>query len=397
MKILVIDEEFPFPLNTGKRIRSFNLICQLAKANSITYLAYGYQSSDACQALMEKSITPIAVKPPDREKQGLKFYIRLLLNLGSRYPYIVASHYTAHFQKKLHEQIRLDNFNLIICEWTPYALFLKNLPFPKKIIVAHNIESSIWKLYEKNERNPAKKAYISIQRAKVERFEKECFHWVDGAIAVTHKDASTIADLNVGYTVEVIDNGVDTSYFKPQISKVEPDHLVFTGSMDWRPNQDAVHYFVKEIFPILKQARPNLKVTFVGREPPKHIWNLNRIEGISVTGTVDDVRPYIAKAAIYIAPLRIGGGSRLKILEAMAMKKPVISTTIGADGLLVEDGKNIILADDNSKFAEQIIWLMENQNMMQKLAENGYSLVNEKYRWQKLSEKYNSYIKTIVE
>ncbi len=397
MSLLIIDEEFPYPLNTGKRIRTFNLIKVLKKYHDISYLAYGTVDSDSYQYLKEQGFNPICVPPPDRRQNGIKFYYKLLANLTSPLPYIVTSHFTPEFQNKLISIVNSKKIDLIICEWTPYAVFLKDLNNVKSIIAAHNIESSIWKRYEENENNGLKKKYISIQRKKVEAFEKQAFHWSNGATAVTKNEADTISGLNVTYPVEVIDNGVDTSYFKSKNCERLTNELVFTGSMDWRPNQDAVIYFANEIFPMVKETVNDIKFTIVGRKPPSKVKELEKIEGITVTGTVDDVRPYIDRANLYIVPLRIGGGSRLKILEAMSMQKAVISTAIGAEGLNIEDNKNIILKDSPSEFSKGIIELLKNNDLRNSLESEGRRLVEEEYDWQQLGVRYNNYINRILE
>ncbi|MBD3256981.1 glycosyltransferase, partial [candidate division GN15 bacterium] len=192
------------------------------------------------------------------------------------------------------------------------------------------------------------------------------------------------------------DNGVDVEYFQPQNGQVDPNTLVFTGSMDGRPNQDAVEYFVTDVLPILRSARPEMKFVAVGRKPPAHIVELGKRDGVTITGTVDDVRPYIAKAALYVVPLRVGGGSRLKILEAMAMRKPVISTGVGAEGLEVTEGENIILTSGAEKLAESILLKLDDPEGCARLAEAGHKLVHERYRWQTLGDKLHAYIQELV-
>lgn len=397
MNILVIDEEFPFPLNTGKRIRTFNLTKGLTKYNQVSFLAYGDSKTDSYQFMKDNKIIPFTVPPPDRNKSGIKFYGKLFTNLFSPYPYIVTSHYTDLFHKRLLRLIEENEYDILVCEWTPYALFIKNISSLKKIIVAHNIESMIWQRYYENEKNLLKQWYIKIQQQKVLNFEKNCFQWADGATAVSGNDANIIKTFNLNYEPEVIENGVDLNYFRPSDNLVDLNTLVFTGSMDWRPNQDAVLYFVNEIFPLLKEQRPQIKVFFVGRNPPQHILKLNEIEGIDVTGTVDDVRGYIAKAGLYIVPLRIGGGSRLKILEAMAMKKAIISTTVGAEGLNVKNGVDIILRDKPDDFARAVLETLENQKLRNSFAENGLKLVRQHYGWDKISLKLNNYLEKVVQ
>ena len=397
MNLLIIDEEYPYPLNTGKRIRTFNLINVLKNYHQISYLAYGNIESESYQFMKDQGFNPVYAEPPDRRQSGINFYLKLLANLTSPLPYIVTSHYTNHFQNKLDSLINSNKIDLIICEWTPYAIFLQNLKNVKSLISAHNIESSIWKRYEENEKNCLKRKYISIQRKKVEEFENKAFHWSSGATAVTKNEAETITAMNPPYSIEVIDNGVDTSYFKKSTSAKSSNELVFTGSMDWRPNQDAVIYFAKEIYPLVKNKCSDIKFTIVGRKPPEKVIELGHIEGITVTGTVDDVRPYIDRANLYIVPLRIGGGSRLKILEAMSMEKAVISTSIGAEGLNVTDNENIILKNTPTEFADCIIDLLQNNELRVKLESEGRKLVEKEYDWQQLGVRYNNYINRILE
>ena len=396
MKLLVIDEEFPWPLNTGKRLRTFNLIHALTKYNEVSYLAYGEEKSESFRALQERNITCHAVEPPDRRQSGAGFYMRLAANLGSPLPYIVTSHYTERFEQRMRELIEQHKYDLVICEWTPYALYLRRLTTTKSIIVAHNIESNIWRRYVQTTANPLKRFYISLQYDKVRTFEKKCFSWSEGATAVSTIEAKEIASYGPPYRVETVENGVDVDYFSPREDAPDPNMVVFTGSMDWRPNQDAVEFFVRDILPLMQKERPGLKFIAVGRKPPQHIIDLHKRPGVAITGTVDDVRPYIARAGLYVVPLRVGGGSRLKILEAMSMKKPVLSTTVGAEGLDITDGQNIVLADSASAFAQTALELLNDADRCNSLAEAGHTLVHEKYRWDILGEKLNRYLKSVV-
>ena len=396
MNILIIDEEFPFPLNTGKRIRSFHLARALTKWHKVSYLAYGTENSAALLFMKQNEIAPYAVAPSDRRKSGLKFYLRLFVNLFSSEPYIVTSHYTARYQNRLGEITKSLNFDCIVCEWTPYAKYIRSIEGPKKIIVAHNVESSIWRGYEANERNIFKKAFISIQAARVENFERDCFKWAQGAIAVTEEDAGKIRGFGLDHEVAVIENGVDLDYFRPQAQEIDKNLMVFTGSMDWRPNQDAARYFVTEIFPRIRAKRPQAKVHFVGRDPDRKTSELGKVDGVTIMGTVDDVRPYIARAGAYIVPLRIGGGSRLKILEAMAMRKAIVSTSIGAEGLRVTDRENIVLSDDPEDFAREVLAVLDDDGYRGRLAESGMRTVEKYYRWEELGKKFSDYLCSVI-
>jgi sugar transferase (PEP-CTERM/EpsH1 system associated) len=396
LKILVLDEEFPWPLNTGKRIRSYNLAAALAAQHHVSYLAYGGNDSPAFRALADARLHPVAVPEPDRRKHGARFYLRLLLNLASPYPYIVTSHRSAAFRAAVNRLVTAGGFDLVICEWTPYAIFVRDFHRPKRVLVAHNIESHIWQRYEEHETNPLRRWYIARQRAKVQAFEKAAFAWVDGATAVSEADAAEIRALGGPGPVAVVDNGVDIGYFEPQGGVEDPHKLVFTGSMDWRPNQDAAHWFVGEIWPRLRAARPALSCTFVGRDPPADVVELGRVPGITITGTVPDVRPMIDAAAAYIVPLRIGGGSRLKILEALAMRKAVISTRVGAEGLRLDDGRHMLLADHPGEFAAAVLRVLDDAALRRRLGEAGRAHVVEHYRWESIGARYVEFLQQVL-
>jgi glycosyltransferase involved in cell wall biosynthesis len=166
--------------------------------------------------------------------------------------------------------------------------------------------------------------------------------------------------------------------------------------MDWRPNQDGARYFIREILPLLRLARPDLECTFVGRNPPADIQRLAEVPGIHITGTVDDVRPYVESASVYVVPLRIGGGSRLKILEALAMGRPVVSTPIGAEGLDVVHDRHLVLADDPRSFAQSVLRLLNDSERCRELAAEGRRLVEQHYGWDALAERFGCFIREVA-
>ena len=397
MKILILDEEFPFPLNTGKRIRSFNLARRIARRHEVHYMAYGTADSVSFEELKKNDIHPLVVPYQVPPKSGLLFYSRLLANLFSQYPYIVSSHYSEIFQRNLNIILNQIGPDLIICEWSPYAIFVKNVDHPKKVIVAHNIENRIWERYYENERHPIKKWYIKRQMQKVARFEHAAFNWVDGATAVSRIEAGEIQSYNSSLKVQTVENGVDLEYFQPDYEGKVGNELIFVGSMNWRPNQDAIQYFVEDIFPLVRARYNTIVANFVGQNPPLHITRLGNIPGIRIIGQVDDVRPFVHDGAVYIVPLRIGGGTRLKIIEALAMGKAVVSTSVGAEGLDVVDGQHIMLADSSREFADQIILLMENRELRRRLGQTGRNLVESRYGWDMLADKLEKFLTSVAE
>jgi len=397
MKILVLGEEFPYPLNTGGRIRTFSLFSRLAQKHEVRFLAYGDEDSDSYRYCDEAGLLPIAVPPQVPSKHGLVFYMRLLANLFSQLPYVVTSHYSEVYRSHLQTELEQRPADIVAAAWTPYATFFSAVPKGLTLITSHNIEADIWKRYYATETSLHKKWYIGTQAAKMRRFEKSVFRQANAVTAVSAADASAIRKTGSEAAVEVIENGVALDYFTTDsVAEIIPERLVFTGSMDWRPNQDAAEYFVNDIFPRLREKRPDLEAVFVGREPPDHIRQLGDIPGITITGTVDDIRPYIREAAVYIVPLRVGGGSRLKILEALALKKPVVSTSVGAEGLAITHDKDILLADSPEQFAAAVESLLNDRARAERLGTAGRELVVQRYGWDRLATELEKFLLKLV-
>lgn len=393
MKILVLDEELPYPIDNGKRTRSFNLYKRIATQFQVRYIGFGQENSISVEALRAAGIEPVAV--PDRilPKQGFIFYFRLMANLFSSLPYIVTSHYSSIYKATVLQNLNDFRPDVVLCEWTPYVIYAKEFIEVKKLVSAHNVEADIWQRYYENETNLLRRWYIRKQWQKVDRFEHDALDWVDGALAVSELDRRRFMQDHPNLPIAVVPNGVDLNHFLPMSQPELRQHIVFTGSMDWRPNQDAARYFVKEILPLLHQVRPDLECTFVGRNPPSDIQALAAIPRVHVTGTVDDVRPYVERSAVYVVPLRIGGGSRLKILEALAMGRAVVSTTVGAEGLDVLPNQHIVLADTPHLFAESVLRLLDDPKRCLDLATHGRRLVEQHYGWDALAEKFANFIR----
>lgn len=186
-------------------------------------------------------------------------------------------------------------------------------------------------------------------------------------------------------------------YFQPATVAETPNSLVFTGSMDWLPNEDGILYFADAIFPLIKQQCPEISLEVVGRKPSRKLQSLAEADRrIRLTGWVDDIRPFLARGSICVVPLRIGGGTRLKIFEAMAMGKAVVSTTVGAEGLPVESGANVILADAPKDFAESVISLLRDPNQRKRLGAAARTLVEEKYSWRSVAESFARTLQEVI-
>lgn len=394
MKILVLDEEFPWPLNTGKRIRSYHLHRGLAQRHELSYLAFGRRESAGFVELSEQKMNPVPVEVDLPAKSGIGFYYRLARNVFSPYPYSVDNHFQPEFAEALENLLRRENYDLVLCEWTPYTRYVLNRSDLRRVVAAHNIEAQIWVRYAGAQSSRFRRAYLASQAVKMERFERRVFGTVEAATAVSESDAETIRGYNHRLPVEVIDNGVDLEYFRPadDSARSSPSRLVFTGSMDWRPNQDAAIFFVRRILPLLREQYSGISFTIVGRNPSVSVRDLEKVEGVTVTGTVDDVRPYIAEAFTYVVPLRVGGGSRLKILEALAMRKPVISTTVGAEGLDLRVNEHLLIANEPDEWVEAVGAILKDRDKATALGQSGRRLVEQRYGWPALVNKLDRFL-----
>lgn len=385
MNVLMIDEEVPFPLNTGKRIRTYHLIKRLQERHRIIYLCYENRENRLPKL---PNVSFIQLKSPVIEQKGFGFYWALLKNLTSPRPYIVDRHFSLRMKEAVEDIVRREKIDLLHCEWTPYTENIKDfLSMIPSVLSAHNVEAQIWARYHHTERHLIKKRYIYHQWQKIQRYEKKASRLYKQIITVSENDQKIFQDVYNCPRVTIVPNGVDERYFSPRDGEINPGNMVFTGSLDWRPNQDGIQFFLSEMFPKIKEQFPQVTFTVVGRKPPDWLVRLSKAHaGVTFTGTVDDVRPFIGQCAIYLVPLRIGGGSRLKILEALAMGKPVLSTTVGAEGLMLKDGEHLYLRDNPEHFAGTAVKMLTNLRPCQEMGLRGRQVVLEKYAWDGVAE-----------
>jgi polysaccharide biosynthesis protein PslH len=277
---------------------------------------------------------------------------------------------------------------LLICDFVQMARNVLGLEAVPKLLFQHNVESQIYRRMADNETNWLKQRFIRSQQFKMEVFERDAGKSFQGVIAVSEQDKSIFAREYGWDHVSVIDTAVDTDYFKPMNLSQIPGRLAFVGSMDWLPNQEGVLRFVNRVFPAIRQLRPDATLDVVGRSPPPSIKRLGQLPGVTVTGSVDDVRPYIAQAEVAVVPLYAGGGTRLKIFEFMAMGTPVVSTTIGAEGLDLEDGKHWLCADSDEDFAQTVNGLILDASLRHRLSDAARELVLARFTSQAVARQF---------
>jgi sugar transferase (PEP-CTERM/EpsH1 system associated) len=397
MNILWLNSGLLLPLDKGGKLRTWHLMRHLAMHHEITYLSFAEPGQSAAdhEGMHEVCAHLHTVPRVDAPKGTPRFYLDAARYLIESAPYSVAKYRSGAFQAALQRLLQTRRFDAIVCDFLmPVVNVPDRLPCPA-ILFTHNVEAEIWRRHAENAGNPVAAALLSQQWRRMLRFEKAAIARFDLVLAVSDADRETFERLYPGALrtpAHVVQTGVDTTYFAPwpgsaeqaspgPASEPRPAHMVFTGSMDWLPNEDGMLYFAREILPLIRQEEPAATLSIIGRAPTPAVRRLAQEEGIEVTGRVDDVRPHVAAGSVYIVPLRIGGGTRLKIFEAMAMAKAVVSTTVGAEGLPVTPGHDVVIADEPARFAQEVVRLMRDGPARRQIENEARRLMVERYDW----------------
>jgi polysaccharide biosynthesis protein PslH len=394
LRVAVVDEEAPYPLNSGKRIRTSKLLLQLAQRHCITYICNRNRSrreaGEAAAFLADHGIaTVFANRRAPRSSVNsspLRLYPRLLGNLLSPLPYSVAANCGAELRRVVDAYARANPVDLWHCEWTPCAQALRRLNGAPVLVMAHNVESLIWQRYHETETNWLRRLYIRLQWRKFERFERRIFADATRTVTVSDTDAALARDRYGATRIAVVANGVDTAHFRLSAAARDPAHLLFLGSLDWRPNLDGVRLLLDQFFPAIQAEVPQARLSIVGRKPPS--WLLTRaaeMSNVDVVAGAADVRPFLDRCGVMVVPLRIGGGTRIKILEALASGMPVVSTPVGAEGLCVEHGKHLVVADV-AQMVPALVDCIRCPERVQAFARAGRRLVEAEYDWHTLAD-----------
>ena len=393
MKILWLKTELLHPVDKGGKIRSYYMLKELKRSCHITYLTLddGTADNKARELANEYCHELVCVPHRQREKFTAGFYVELLLNLASELPYAIKKYESPAMRHEITARVAQGSFDVLVCDFLAPAVNVPSGLNCRSVLFQHNVEAMIWKRHYDVQTNVAKRAYLYRQWQKMRAFEaKSCLQF-DSVVAVSREDRELMQQQYGVDQIYDVPTGVDTEYFRPSGRLTsQPKNLVFTGSMDWLPNEDAIRYFTAQIMPLIEHAVPGVTLTVVGRNPYPSLVELSKRDpSVVVTGRVEDVRPFMEEAAVYIVPLRIGGGTRLKIYEAMAMEKAIVSTSIGAEGLPVTDGKDILLADTPEAFAEAVVSLIRQESSAAELGKQAAAKVRERFGWDTVAESFS--------
>lgn len=386
MRILWLNAGLLLPLDKGGKLRTWHLMRHLAERHEITYLSFVEPSAsradlDGMVAVCRDLET---LPRTDPHKGTWRFSLDAARYLLDRAPYAVAKYRSTAYREKLSALLARRPFDVVVCDFlVPMVNLPARLPCPL-VLFTHNVEAEIWRRHADTAAGALRRRLLGGQWKRMARFERDALARADLVLAVSETDRETFARQYPGalrHPVHVVQTGVDTSYFVPAPGSAADPHLVFTGSMDWLPNEDGMTWFVREVLPIIRAAEPRTTLSIIGRAPTRAVQALGRDPAIEVTGRVDDVRPHMARGTLYVVPLRIGGGTRLKIFEAMAMGKAVVSTAVGAEGLPVTPGRDLLLADGADGFARAVLDLLRDRERRQQLERAARDLVVRHYDW----------------
>lgn len=428
MRILHFVPKDCFPVNTGAKLRNYYFARELAAKAKVTYLAFAdnqkaenkpLNSNEEPLAPLESFCEKVSLVPHENSYSVSK----IIRGLVGRFPLTVLNYTTEAMAETLRQTLAENDFDIIHVESLLLAAYLPIIRAAKNrpLVVCdwHNIDSEVMQRYSKHAPSLARKVYAAGTGKRLQVLEKKALSGFDGHFVVSERDQKKLLEISPDSRIFVADNGVDCNFYSDEsieqayltwaqkkhsdnalkssipadsMPSTERYRLLFVGSMDYHANVDAVEKFVKESWQAIFAQNPQITFTVVGRNPSPEILALANIPGIEITGTVEDVRPFYREAFAAIVPLRIGGGSRLKILEAMAAGVPVISTRLGAEGIEVSNNVNLMLAESNEDFRQAVSQLYKNKELSQKITGNARAFMNQRYDWSAIGRSlFNSY------
>ena len=412
MRILWVKADKLLPVQNGGNIRTYHVLRYLSARHELTFYSYygGTPDPDYERDLQRQLPGAVAVCTGKRELSGAARALDYLAHIGAPAPYAVSRFADAKVRKQIQTWFRERRFDVAVCDFLDAAVnFPGNLNLPS-VLFQHNVESEIWRRHAATAGNPAIGMMYRMEFRKMLRYERAAVCKFQHVIAVSENDRSLMTQWVDGDRVTVVPTGVDLAEYRPDPAEFDKNSdpnplariaplVTFVGAMDWEPNVDAVEYFCSEVWPAIKAEMPQARFRIVGRNPDRRVqkWASDSSDkSIEVTGRVPSVVEHLRQSSIVIVPLRIGGGTRLKIYEAMATAKAVVSTTVGAEGLDVHHGRDIILADDPHAFAQAVIMLLRDSELRRRY-EKAAAETAARYDWPAIGERFSEVLQSVAE
>jgi sugar transferase (PEP-CTERM/EpsH1 system associated) len=388
-KILFLSQRFLFPQDTGGKLRTSNILEHLNRKFSVTVISNVESPKDDphlhhMDRLCDKFV---AVPWIETKRYTVKFYWEVFKKSFSIYPVTMLNDYSPELEEAVLRELAIGEYDLAVCDFMQSTLNFKQVTNIPRVLFQHNVETTISQRHMQRSKNPISKLFWWLQFRKMFYHEKKQSNLFDTVIAVSDADKHRMEEWYKLNNVKTIPTGVDTDFYSPNGKILEEKQIVFVGAMDWLPNNDAMYYFLEKIFPIIQKQEPDVNFVIVGRNPSPQLERFAKaFSNVSVTGWVEDIRPYISDSAVFIVPIRIGGGTRMKIYEGMAMGKAIVSTTVGAEGLPLKHSEHIFFADDEGIFADQVIKLLRDKQLRKQIGNKARQYVYKNFRWEKVAD-----------
>ena len=378
-----------WPVNTGGRIRSFHMLRELSRRHQVTLLTTHGPSEDPCALATALPECEVVSVPWALAKRGsARFALALVGSWLSSLPVDLYKARVPALGRELARRLATGGTDLVVADFLLAAPNVARAAAAPTVLFAHNVEHVIWQRMRDVEPRAWRRVLLTLESRKMRRYEARACARARLTIAVSDADRRLLAGAAPRARVSAVPTGVDVDYFAPDGVAEIPGRLVFTGSMDWYPNEDGIVHFIETVLPRVRRGAPEATLTVVGRNPSARLRAAAASAGVHVTGLVDDVRPHMADASVYVVPLRIGGGTRLKIFEALSMAKAVVSTRVGAEGLPLTPGQDFLQADDPVAFAGAVTSLLRDPARRRAIGTAGRRLVEERYSWPKVVDEF---------
>ncbi len=389
MKILWVNQYFLHPTERGGQIRTLGILQQLHHRHEVHYAAlHDPATTEGMDNAHSFSTRAYPVPHEAVSRRSPAFLMQLARNVfGSRLPLAVSRYASPELLRKVTELAAEESFDCIVCDFVASGVHIPDIR--RAVIFQHNVETTIFERHAQHAKTPVHRWFFRLQARRMRAYEERMCRNSMHVIAVSSIDSQRMRDMFKIDNVSEVGTGVDVDYFRRPPAGAQEIDFVFVGSMDWLPNSEGVLWFAKEILPLIRRRKPNCRVAIVGRKPGPEILDLAAVDArIEVTGTVPDVRPYLWNSKISILPLRVGGGTRLKVYEAMAAGLPLVSTSVGIEGLACRPGCDVLTGDSAEEFAERCVVLLDDPILRDCVSKAGLHLVEENCSWEGVSMQF---------
>ena len=386
MNVIVVTAQLPYPPRSGVTVRVYQLLRQLVRRHNVTLLSCAEPAQRDAVMELRKELPVVVIERSQQSRAAKRSH--QLRSLVSMQPFSSRQAYSEDLQRTLDELCAATSCDVVQIEGT----VLGGLSVPSAVRVVldeHNIDYEVFERMCEAERSLIRRLYNRWEYERVRRFEQDCWRRIDGCVVTSEREEPVVQSVAPDTATAVVPNAVDLEYFMPSRDAVEPNSVVFNGTLGYRPNVDAAFHLVDEVWPLVLERCPDAELTIVGRASDADRRRLTR-PGVAVTGEVSDIRPHIQRAAVVAVPVRMGGGTRLKVVEGLAMGKAMVSTSLGCEGIAVRDGEHLLIGDGAREFAARLLECFADPGLRDRLGAAGRRLTEEEYSWDLAGEQLDA-------